>query len=71
MKQVKLKIPRGSKYDAFVTFTFEHKIRILSTIAADDFFSFENTVEVVVMVPDEEAENFQKSDFNKFVTVKG
>lgn len=69
MKQVKLKIPRGSKYDAFVTYTFEHKIRILSTISADDFFSFENIVEVVVMVPDEEKEAFEKSDWNKFVVV--
>jgi len=69
MKQVKLKIPRGSKYDAFVTYSFEHKIRILSTIAADDFFSFDNLVEVVIMVPEEEQESFQKSDFNKYTVV--
>lgn len=67
MKQVKLKVPRGSKYNAFVTYSFEHKIRILSTLAVDDFFSFENAVEVDVVIPEDEQDNFDKSDFAKYI----
>lgn len=63
MKQAKVKFPTG-KADAFASFTFDNKIRVLLSWTKDEFF--ESQLVCVIAIPDEFADEFNKSEWAKY-----